>query len=173
MNSKISALMDGEIHGSALRDVCADLRHDDGLRRRFNLYALIGDALRGERYLATDISAVVESRLADEAVVLAPQRWQRATQAAQSMERPAKTLALAAGISGLAVVAWLGLSVGGIPPSPPQLAQNAPLEMATADDYLAMQEYLIAHQVQSGSVFLNGGAQNIRAVSLSGGGSRQ
>lgn len=171
MKTKISALIDGEIRGSELRDVCAALRHDDDLRCRLSLYTLIGDALRGERYLATDISAGVLNRLADEPVVLAPQRWPGVAQGARRMQRPA--MALAASVAGLAVVAWLGLTAGQVQPSTAQLAQKAPLEMASADDDIAMQEYLIAHQVQSGSVFLNGDAQHIRAVSLNGAGSRQ
>ena len=171
MNTKISALMDGEINGSDLRDVCAALRQDDDLRRRASVYALIGDALRREPYLTTNISAAVLRRLSDEPVVLAPQRWQAATQAVRRIERP--TMALAAGIAGLTVVAWLGLTSSQMQQSPAQVAQKEPLEMASADADIVMQEYLIAHQVQSGSVFLNGDAQHIRAVSLTGAGSRQ
>ena len=164
MKTKISALIDGELDVHEMREVCISMRHEDELRRTSCTYALIGDALRREPHLATEITGAVLDHLADEPVLLAPQGIVNSWRNQREWHRP--LLVLAATIAGLAVVAWLGL------PSPlaqrgaPLAEQKAAL-LASAND-ADMQEYLIAHQIYSGSISLNGDAQHIRAVSLNG-----
>ena len=167
MRTKISALIDGELDERELREVCIALRHDEELRRACGAYVLIGDTLRREPHLASEFAGAVLDHLADEPVVLAPRGWAMPRPARR--EWPRSLLAMAATLAGVAVVAWLGLTQQ---PAPPQLAlQNAKapatsVVMASADGDL--QDYLIAHQIQSGSGFLNSEAQQIRTVSLNG-----
>lgn len=168
MKTKISAMIDGELDAHELRDVCASLRHDEDLRRACTTYIVIGDALRREPFLATELAGAVADRLADEPVVLAPRALRDRLRERDAWQRPA--MALAAMVAGIAVVAWLGLPRSA--PEGEQLAlAGAPAvhsakvsEVADAD----MQEYLIAHQVHGGSFYLNNEAQHIRTVAFNG-----
>ncbi len=169
MKSKISALLDGELDSDEVREVCISMRKEDGLRHAWGAYLLIGDALRGEPYLSTEMTRDVVSGLADGPVVLAPRKGQQ-------WHRP--ILALAATTAGVAVVAWLALSTQ-LEIKPQDLAlqqlavvQQQPASQAAEND-ASMQEYLIAHQTQSGSFYLNGDTQHIRTVSASGPGLRR
>lgn len=161
MKTKISALIDGELASCEVRDLCNSMRHDDELRCACGAYVLIGDALRREPHLATNIADTVLARLVVEPVVLAQNKMVNSW---REWRRP--LLALAATLAGVAVVAWLGLS-----PQPgqqtQQVAQQRPLSLAVASD-ADMQEFLIAHQIHSGGIYLSGETHPIRAVSLSG-----
>lgn len=173
MKTKISAMIDGELGAHELREACASLRHDEDLRRACTTYILIGDALRHEPCLATELTGAVADHLADEPVVLAPRALTDRLRDRNAWQRPA--LAVAATVAGVAVVAWLGLprtvpknaplpqlAMAG---SPPVVAQVATVGDANDTD---MQEYLIAHQVRGGSFYLNSEAQHIRTVALNG-----
>ena len=167
MNMKISALLDGELEPHEVRELCIAMRHDAALRSTATVYVLIGDALRKEPHLTTDIAGAVLDHLADEPVVLAPQNWSNPLPQGRRWHRP--LMAMAATLAGVAVVAWFGL----VKQPAQQLAmqmpvQQHPLVMAVANPADAdMQEYLIAHQLHSGSIFLNSEAQHIRTVSMS------
>lgn len=154
MSTKISALLDGELDADEARTACVSIYGDEALRRAWCDYHLIGDALRSEPCLDIDMTRGVMTRLAAEPVVLAPKRR-------REWQQPA--LALAASAAGVAVVAWLVFA----PRSLPQqnlLAQN-PQPFVAAATGPDMQEYLIAHEIHSGSIYLNGDAQHIRTVS--------
>lgn len=73
MKTKISALIDGELDAHEMREVCISMHDDKELRRISCTYALIGDALRREPHLATEITGAVLDHLADEPMVPAPQ----------------------------------------------------------------------------------------------------
>ena len=171
MKTKISALIDGELETREMRETFASLRHDGELRRACSDYLLIGDALRREPHLAIDIIGAVFDHLADEPVVLAPRRFFGTGRERSQWQRPA--LALAATVAGVAIVAWLGLPAQFTQQGPQLVAtaqkmtQTLPVTVAAIDD-ADMQEYLIAHQVHSGSFYLNGESQHIRTVSLNG-----
>lgn len=168
MKTKISALIDGELDPREIREVCIALRHDKELRSTCGAYVLIGDALRREPFLATELSGAVLDHLADEPVVLAPRGMTGYWHDSREWRRP---LALAATVAGVAVVAWLGLSTpAGLRGA--QVVEKKPVVLASASD-ADMQEYLIAHQIYSGSISLNGDAQHIRSVSLHGAESRR
>jgi sigma-E factor negative regulatory protein RseA len=75
----LSALADGALDDAALLQTVAAWRHDAGLRESWHAYQLIGDALRSEDLVqvpAHDEAFLqrLRGRLADEPVVLAPQR---------------------------------------------------------------------------------------------------
>lgn len=161
MKTKLSALIDGELDTSEMRDVCVSLRRDEDLRRTGTTYILIGDALRGEPHLATEMSETVLDHLADEPVVLAPRGvpgpWRERGDWQRSL------MALAATAAAVAAVAWFGLPARN---GQPQLVEQKPVVLAASD--ADMQEYLIAHVIHSGSAYLSGDAQQIRTVSLNG-----
>ena len=134
------------------------------MNRNVELKATASDPERLERALR---------RRCGEPVVLAPQDWVNASGGRRSWNRP--LLAMAATLAGVSVVAWLGLTMA--PQRQAVMAQapavqEHPFVMAVAND-ADMQEYLIAHQIHSGSTYLNGEAQHIRTVSLNGADSRQ
>lgn len=164
MKTKISALIDGELATHEVREICNSMRQDDELRCACGAYVLIGDALRREPHLATNIADTVLDRLVGEPVVMAPQKMANSWRESGKWQRP--LLALAASLAGVAVVAWLGLPTQSGQQTQ-QVAQQRQPTLAVASD-ADMQEYLIAHQIHSGGVYLNGETQHIRTVSLSG-----
>ena len=74
---ELSALLDGESSGDALRRVCASWRDDPEVRETWHAFSLIGDVMRSED-LASPASrderflVALRARLAVEPVVLAP-----------------------------------------------------------------------------------------------------
>ena len=171
MKSRLSGLMDGE---QLARDdeLFNALKRGDELRDCWQKYHLIGDALRREPALGSDITSRVMQGLRDEPVVLAPPRstrheWQRSA------------LAMAATLAGVAVVGWIALAPFSGPAlrPAPNLAQSAgtppPVVQAAASRQPArpasrdMQEYLVAHQTQLSSLQFRGGTEYIRTVSVS------
>ncbi|RTL47717.1 MAG: hypothetical protein EKK46_16975 [Rhodocyclaceae bacterium] len=171
MNSRLSALLDGELEQDGLESLCASLRrHDAHARHRLSedahAYTVIGAVLRKEGALGgTNLASRIMAALEDEPVVLAPRR-----SALSGWKRPA--FALAASVAGVMIVAAVVLT-------PQQRAADAgsvalaqrsqAVEQAKAPKQLAaaeMQEYLIAHQAQSMGTYLGAGSQQIRTVSL-------
>jgi sigma-E factor negative regulatory protein RseA len=72
MKEKLSALIDGELQSSDCQAHLGRLRTDGELRRAWDAYHLIGDALRG--HVSPDFTDRVVARLQEEPTVLAPQR---------------------------------------------------------------------------------------------------
>ncbi|MSQ59443.1 MAG: hypothetical protein EXR36_07320 [Betaproteobacteria bacterium] len=143
---KLSELMDGELDSREAPDYIGRMKSDPALKEKWNLYHLAGDAIRKERVLASQISAKVSLRLAQEPTILAPPRLvpQRTVRYA---------LSAAAGLAGVAVVAWVAFS--GAPtnfaPAPrvevavqTQLAVPAPVVQAAQE--AQVEDYLLAHQ---------------------------
>jgi len=174
MNSKLSALLDGELEQDEVALLCNALHRHRELAQGAEAYVVIGAALRGEPVACGDLTARIMTALADEPVVLAPRpslmaRWQR------------PMLAMAASVAGVLVVAAVVLAPqdGKVGEVIPALAQRGvpanvtsgnsgkaekpmPQQLAAAD----MQEYLIAHQAHSMGATLGAGSQQIRTVSL-------
>jgi sigma-E factor negative regulatory protein RseA len=167
MTKELSALFDGELEVHEEPALWTAMKANPGLRDTWCRYKLIGDSLREEGNLSRDLTAKVMRELADEPVVLAPQprrpvRWSGAIGA------------LAASVTGIAVVGWTALA----PQSPihesatlahvQQPARtSAPIAAVSAP---GMQEYMLAHQANAPGLQLQGGAQHIRTVSAVGGG---
>ena len=72
MKERLSALIDGELQRSDCQAHLGRLRTDADLRRAWDAYHLIGDALRG--HVGADLTDRVVARLQEEPTVLAPQR---------------------------------------------------------------------------------------------------
>lgn len=165
--------MDGELAEHQEQVLFAALRQDDELRGCWLEYQLVGDALKGERDLGTELTGRVMAALDAEPTVLAPRISHR-----DPWHRPA--LALAATLAGIAVVGWLALNTGQSA-RPVTVAQESstprePVMVAAAvqpvrEDprhSLEMQEYLVAHEAQSSALQFRGGAEHIRTVAIIG-----
>lgn len=160
MTPELSALLDGELESHEARGIIAALKEEESLRLAWRDYQLVGDALRGEVRLATDVTAGVMDRLAAEPVVLAPRPW-----TGGGWQR--SLMALAASLAGVAVVSWLAFAPQ--EPGPTAVArseQAAPPAKLAANGSGEMREYLAAHQAYAGGLQFQGGTQHIRTVSM-------
>lgn len=160
MKQEISALMDGELFEDEAESLFGDIRRGSDTHRDWEIYHLIGDALRQPEHIHSDLSAKVRERMRDEPVVLAP----RARAAKQKVR--AFALSAAASVVAVGVVAWMSLQI--TPEAAPQLvAQSGALRPASAQIQSKANDYLMAHQEFSPSADMNGGASYIRTVSYS------
>jgi len=78
-DERLSALVDGELDAAAMALACGDWREDGESRATWHAYQLIGDVLRSEDLAShagrdAGFLATLRTRLADEPVVLAPER---------------------------------------------------------------------------------------------------
>lgn len=167
MTKELSALLDGEIEQHEIPVLWSTLKIDPELRTSWGDYQLIGDALRGEASLSSDITSRVMRGLAAEPTVLAP----RPTTKPNAWQR--SVLAMAASVAGIAVVGWLALSQQPPARDPSTLARLEPparvaVAQSVATSSPGMQEYLLAHQANAPGLHLQGGAQHIRTVSAVG-----
>jgi sigma-E factor negative regulatory protein RseA len=120
MTEQVSALMDDQLDGAECDGCLRRLKDDDGLRADWEVYHLIGDALRGTP--ARGLSTGFAGRLAAEPTVLAP----RAAARGPSPRRKAwYALSAAASVAAMAVVGWM--AVGVVQPTAPPTAMVQPL----------------------------------------------
>lgn len=156
MNETLSAWMDGELGGQQAAPLLPQLERDPQLRRNWDCYHLIGDALRGVH--GPDLCASIRARLDAEPTVLAPQR--RST--AEKLRWAA--LSLAASVAAAAFVGWMALS--GTQPENVQIAAvSAPVAAQVAMPAgEAIDDYLLAHQRYSPSSAMQGVAPYVRTV---------
>lgn len=156
MKETLSAWMDSELSGEQARPLLPQLKHDAELRRNWDCYHLIGDALRGVQ--GPDLCAGVCARLDAEPTVLAPQRRSKAD---WLHRRP---LQMAASAAAVAFVAWMALP--GTQPESLQLAAiPAPeVRQAAVPAGEGAKDYLLAHQRYSPSSAMQGVAPYVRTV---------
>ncbi len=158
MNERISALMDGELPEPDLSRDLARLNSDPGLLQSWDTYHLIGDALRD--HLAPGFAARVMERLAAEPTVLAPSRRLASRRIVRT------SLKVAAGVAGVALVAWMALPELG--PTPQQAAvppQQAAPALAATPAAVGVENYLLVHQSFSPAGAMQGVAPYVRTVS--------
>ncbi len=165
MNSKISALMDGELDARELHEPLSALGEDGDARETWRTYHLISDALHGGAMLSANCAPRVAQRLAREPVLVAPLP---STNRPQERARWFVPSALAASVAAVAFVGWVALvPQQGAGPAP--LAQAPQAERAKEPARLpltsAAQDYLIAHQAFSPRNSLQGMAPYVRSVS--------
>lgn len=138
--SILSAVLDGETAPADTRACIATLKHDDGLRRVWSEYHLIGDLMRGVDRAPPDFMARFSAELANEPTVLAPRR---------SVWPQRLTVASFASLAVWGAVSLTGL-ISDIQAPPPMAAAPAvqqvalELEPTPADSHLV--PYLVAHQ---------------------------
>ena len=150
------------------------MARDEDLRRTWDSYNLIGDALRRSPVLDRRLTPRVMERLEREPLVTAPRT--------RYGEHPIRaTLAVAATAAGVALVAWVALAPLGAPQAP-TLAQaptkappgapprvNARGSIAGAAPGSRLQEYMVAHQTYSPANRILGGTAYVRTVSAAAG----
>ena len=156
MKETLSAWIDSELSKEDVAALAPRLKRDAELRRSWDCYHLIGDALRGVE--GADLCARVRARLDAEPTVLAPRR----RGGLEGVRWAA--LSVAASLAAVAFVAWMALSgpqqetlqIAAIPV--PEVRQVA----VPAGD--AAKDYLLAHQRYSPSSAMEGVASYVRTV---------
>ena len=186
MKTKISELMDGELHGPEAARTLAALREEGEVREAWRTYHLISDALRDTRMLSRRFAERMQARLAEEPTMLAPAALPRAVAA----PRRRVLLPAAAAAAAVAMVSWLALAPQGPGQLPaPPVAQAPQVQPAAAGDVgsrvvhaqpskpavaaelarvpppVATDDYLMAHQGYSARNLLQGVAPYVRTVS--------
>jgi len=177
MKDKLSALIDGDLEEQAMRPIFDGLRRDEALRRDWDAYCLIGDAIRGERTGSLGFVDRVMAGLEDEPVVFAPAALSGSA-ARTSLWH--KLMPIAASVMGVAAVglvaatlysqndpvpATIAVQRVAAPPvvaSGGQPAVTVSRVQALADD--PMREYVFAHQGVSGGPMPTA-VQYVRTVS--------
>ena len=162
MNETMSAWVDSELDGQQVDPLLPQLKRDPELRRNWDCYHLIGDALRGVH--GPDLCARIRDRLDAEPTVFAPQRRSKTEKLRWA------ALSLAASVAAAAFVGWMALS--GTQPGPVQVATVAAPAVAEvampAGDVI--NDYLLAHQRYSPSNAMQGVAPYVLTVADERGG---
>lgn len=176
--SELSALYDDELEPHEVHPLVRAAVEQDEMREAWQVYALIGDQLRGDYRGTPDLTAGVMAKVREEPVVLAPRNLTR-----QSRQHP--LLALAASVAGIAVVGWLALSdasqismndnrLAAVAPTPTFKAAasggtvvNVPAGSTTPQPLRGdMSEYLLAHHTQASTFRLGDSTEHVRTVSM-------
>lgn len=158
MKQNISTLMDGELFEDEAEPILDRIRREYGSKEDWDIYHLIGDALRQPDHIHCDVSAKVHEHIREEPFVLAPRR--RATK--QKMY--AIAWSAAATLAAVGVVGWMSLQIA---PEPVQqmARRQTDVRSASAPVPSGPDDYLMAHQEFSPSTEMNGGASYVRTAS--------
>jgi len=177
MKDKLSALIDGDLDEQAMRPIFEGLRRDETLRRDWDAYCLIGDAIRGERAGSVGFVDRVMAGLEDEPTVLAPAAFAGSAAGSGLWH---KLMPIAASVMGVAAVGLVAATLYSqedpVPATiavqrvaaPPVVASSGSTAVTVsrvqglADD--PMREYVFAHQGVSGGP-MPAAVQYVRTVS--------
>jgi len=156
MTETLSAWIDDELSGQQADRLPGQLKNDAQLRRNWDCYHLIGDALRGVQ--GPDLSAQIRARLDAEPTVLAPRRRSNSEKLRWAV------MSMAASVAAAAFVGWMALP-GTQQDSVRMASAPAPgvRPVATAAGEGA-KDYLLAHQRYSPSSAMQGVAPYVRTV---------
>lgn len=141
MESRISALVDGELEQEEASALLAAVKEQPGLQQEWQHFHLIGDALRQTPPLSPDFSARFAAQLAKEPTVLAPRRFPQS-------RRPLIALSAAASVAAVSLVAWVALqfnTAGSGLAVQATVAEASPASAAPVN----VSSYLLAHQEYS------------------------
>jgi sigma-E factor negative regulatory protein RseA len=159
MKQRLSAMMDDAAADHECESCVKRLKDDPELRAAWDVYHLIGDALRG--HTAPDVAERVQQRLAAEPTVFAP----RATDPPR--RRAAWVgLSMAASVAAVALVGWMALPLFEFQraPSPAIVAQPSEPPRVPVPVAHGVSDYLLAHQPFSPALAIGGIAPYIRSV---------
>jgi sigma-E factor negative regulatory protein RseA len=165
MKEILSAWIDDELGQQQADALPPQLKRDAQLRRDWDCYHLIGDALRGVQ--GADLGAGIRTRLETEPTVLAPRR----------RNKPEKLRWAALSVAAsLAAVAFVGFMV--LPATQQDSLQLAGVHAARVQPVAALagdgaKDYLLAHQRYSPSSAMQGVAPYVRTVAERRGGTRR
>lgn len=153
MNEEISQLMDGELDDDQAQRLFSAMQGSK-MQHEWQVYHLMGDALRDTPSVSSDFMQRFNARLAEEPTVLAPHRVFR--------HKPRMiALSAAASVTAVGLVVWAVLQTGAVS-TPASTMAMAPQAILTSSD---VNPYLLAHQEYSPSVAMQGMAPYIRTVS--------
>jgi sigma-E factor negative regulatory protein RseA len=153
----ISALMDGELQGRKARRELARIEQDPELRRCWDTFHMIGDALRGERALSADFERRLIERLRSEPTVLAP-RFRPARRLARY------ALAAAASLAVVGLAGWIALSEAPQPAAVAEAPAAAPALPVQSAEALPPAAPPVAAAVRSAAISVPGGVQTVPAA---------
>lgn len=152
MKESVSALMDGELSSKEAADVIATLGRDEALREVWDQYHLIGEVMRANPRIHTQVGERVSASLADEPTVLAPRRLLRTSRT--------PVYALAASVTFAACVGWYAWQQPGAGAASALLAQKAqPVAAVPVES-----PYMQAHQ----DMVVDANVARVSLVSTSG-----
>ena len=165
MKETLSAWIDSELSEQQAGPLLPELKRDAQLRRSWDCYHLIGDALRGVE--GADLGARIRARLDAEPTVLAPQRRSKPE------KRHWAALSVAASAAAVAFVGWMALP--GTRQEPVQVAvvPAAEVQKAAVAAGEGAKNYLLAHQRYSPSSAMQGVAPYVRTVAEERSGARR
>ena len=148
MESRISALADGELDHEEMNAILLSAREHPELQQKWNMYHLIGDSLRQTSSLSPDFTARIAGQLAKEPTVLAPRKiLQNRT--------PLVALSAAASIAAVSLVAWVALQFNHESgQDATAIAVVAEANTTSASSEINVNGYLAAHQEYSPAVQL-------------------
>lgn len=149
MESRISALTDGELDHDEANEILISAREQPELQQKWNMYHLIGDSLRQTSPLSPDFNARIAGQLAKEPTVLAPRRI---------LPHRGSLIALsaAASVAAVSVVAWVALQFNhqsGLGETTSAVVAES--SAASAPTEINVNGYLAAHQEYSHTVQLS------------------
>lgn len=136
MKEQLSALMDGELGMDASPHLYTALRKSDEAAECWSTYHLIGDAMRGDLSLKTDLQQRIMQQLEAEPVVLAPRRKLRDV-FSSAYAVPVMATAAAVAFVSLMVLQPQGAGLNS------ELAQPSVAQNAISPD--ALNSYMLAH----------------------------
>ena len=158
MKEEISGLMDGQFDDRSLDSALKQIKSDPELRESWDLYHLIGDAMRG--HTAGALPRSFADRFEAEPIVFAPRR--------KSLSAPQRwAMSAAAGLAAVGFVGWMSYPfLGGetthVAVAQPAPQQNEVVVLPVAQD---MDDYQLAHQRFSPGFGMGGVAPYVRTVS--------
>ena len=130
MKDQISALMDDEFDVEGSGHLLTAVQAGGELAECWKTYHLIGDAMRGQAFLQSDLKHRLMERLDMEPAILAP----------RIAKRSPVLWSVAASVAAVMFVGWMVIqqqTQGAADVAPLEIAQNVP------------SEYLLAHQASS------------------------
>jgi sigma-E factor negative regulatory protein RseA len=161
MKEKLSAMMDDALAEGERESCVRRLEEDEELRATWDVYHLIGDALRG--HTAPQVAEQVRARLAAEPTILAPRRARRTGGGLAWYP-----LAAAASVAAVALVGWLALPLFDVQPGADPRTMARVVEPAPAPVVVppaqGVADYLLAHQRFSPAIAMSGLAPYVRTV---------
>jgi sigma-E factor negative regulatory protein RseA len=171
MKEQLSAFIDGELQSGELQTHLARIKSDTELRRAWNTYHLIGDALRGN--VSPDFTSLVVARLHEEPAVLVPSRvslahWRLGWYA----------LSAAAGVAAVTLVVWTAFPIwqaetqvtarsadsARSSPGPVATVSVPATELKASISDAEVENYLYAHQPYSHASAIQGVAPYARTI---------
>lgn len=147
MESRISALTDGELDHEEANAILLSAGEQPEVQQKWNMYHLIGDSLRQTSPFSPDFNVRFAGQLAKEPTVLAPRRFLQ-------QRRPLIALSAAASVAAVSLVAWVALQFNhesGLGAANTVVAEAS---TASASSEINVNGYLAAHQEYSQAVHL-------------------